>query len=97
MKTYEQNTNMEFGEQVLRGGVGAIMLGVGLFLPGVTSTELAGLSMAALYMVFTGIMAWDPIYALFGRFIPQIEPTKASVTQLPRREAPVSHDHKKAA
>lgn len=98
MNTYEQNTNMEFGEQVLRGGVGAIMLGVALFLPGVSSAEIGGLSMAALYMVFTGIMAWDPIYALFSRFIPQVEPTKASVTHLPSRsKTSVSHGHKKAA
>ena len=98
MKTYEQNTNMEFGEKALRGGVGAIMLGVALFLPAVSSTEIAGLSMAALYMVFTAIMAWDPIYALFERIIPQVEPTKASVTPLPSRgKTPVSHGHKKAA
>ena len=98
MKTYEQNTNMEFGEQVLRGGVGAIMLGVALFLPAVSSAEIAGLSMVALYMVFTAIMGWDPIYALLERFIPQVESTKASVTHLPSRsKPPVSHGHKKAA
>ena len=98
MKTYEQNGNMEFGERVLRGGVGMIMIETALLTPAATPVVIAGLIFAGLYMALTAIMAWDPIYALFERIIPQVEPTKASVTHLPSRSGtPVSRGHKKAA
>ena len=99
MKTYEQNGNMEFGEQVLRGGVGLIMIETVLLTPALAPAVIAGLSLTALYMVFTAIMAWDPLYAL-GQGLQQRgeETVKASVTRLPSRsETVVSHGHKKAA
>jgi hypothetical protein len=98
MNTYEQNGNMEFGEQVLRGGVGLIMMETVFLTTALTPALIAGLSMAALYMVFTAIMAWDPIYALAQSLQHGGEVTKASVTTLPSRpETSVSHGHKKAA
>ncbi len=99
MNTYEQNGNMEFGEQILRGGVGLIMIETVLLTPAVAPAVIAGLSLAALYMVFTAIMAWDPVYALAQGLLHRgEEPIKASVTPLPSRpETVVSHGHKKAA
>jgi len=99
MKTYEQNGNMEFGEQILRGGVGLIMIETVLLTPAVAPAVIAGLSLAALYMVFTAIMAWDPIYALAQALQPRVEETtKASVTPFPgRTETDADHGHKKAA
>ena len=99
MNTYEQNGNMEFGEQILRGGVGLIMIETVLLTPAVAPAVIAGLSLAALYMVFTAIMGWEPIYSL-GQALQHRgeEVAKASVTRLPSRsEAGVTHDHRKAA
>ena len=99
MKTYEQNGNMEFGEQILRGGVGLIMIETVLLTPALAPAVIAGLIFAGLYMALTAIMAWDPIYALGQDLQHRGEETvKASVTPLPSRpETVVSHGHKKAA
>lgn len=99
MKTYEQNGNMEFGERVLRGGVGMIMIETALLTPAATPVVIAGLIFAGLYMALTAIMAWDPLYALAQGLQRRGEETvKASVTPLPSRpETGVAHGHKKAA
>ena len=98
MKTYEKIGNMEFGESVLRGGVGLIMMEIVFLTPALTPVVIAGFTFTALYLVLTAIMAWDPIYVLGQASQRGEEVTKASVTSLPSRpETIVSHDHKKAA
>ena len=98
MKTYEQNGNMEFGERVLRGGVGLIMIETVLLTPALAPAVIAGLSLTALYMVFTAIMAWDPLYTLAQGKHHHGETVKASVTPFPSRPGTGgSHGHKKAA
>ena len=98
MKTYEQNGNMEFGERVLRGGVGLIMMETVFLTPALSPVLIAGLTFAALYLVLTAIMAWDPIYVLGQASQRSGEVVKASVTPLPSRsETSASHGHKKAA
>jgi hypothetical protein len=104
MNTYGQTENrignMEFGERVLRGGVGMIMMETVFLATALTPALIAGLTFAALYLVLTAIMAWDPIYALAQLSLQGKggEVVKASVTPLPSRpETRVSHGHKKAA
>ena len=98
MKTYEKIGNMEFGERVLRGGVGLIMMEAVFLTPALTPVVIAGLTFAALYLTLTAIMAWDPIYTLAPNSQHSGETIKASVTPLPSRpETVVSHGHKKAA
>ena len=98
MKTYEQNGNMEFGERVLRGGVGMIMIEMALLTPAVTPVVVAGLIFAGLYMALTAIMAWDPLYTLTQGTHHHGETVKASVTPFPNRPGTGgSHGHKKPA
>ena len=100
MNTYSQNQigNMEFAEQVLRGGVGMIMLETVLLTPALSPTLIAGMSIAALYLVFTAIIGRDPVYSLGQASQQRVEKVKASVTPYPARtQASVPHGHKKAA
>ncbi len=98
MNTYEQNGNMEFGERVLRGGVGLIMMETVFLTPALTPAVIAGLTFAALYMVLTAIMAWEPLYTLAKGTHQHGETVKASVSPFPSRpETGGSHGHKKAA
>jgi len=98
MKTYEQTRNMEFGEQVLRGGVGLIMIEVMLLTPALTPVLIAGLSLTALYMVFTAIMGWDPIYSVAHSSQPRGEAFKAEVMPYsPQKRYGGAPDYKKAA
>jgi len=98
MKTFEQNGNMEFGEQVLRGGVGLIMIETMLLTPALSPALIAGLSLAALYMVFTAIMGWDPLYSMTQSSQPRGEMIKAEVRPYPiHKRYGGSPDYKKAA
>jgi hypothetical protein len=98
MKIVSNNGNMEFGEQVLRGGVGMIMLETMLLTPALTPVLIAGFSIAALYLVFTAIMGWDPVYSLAQVSLQRGERAKASVTPYPApSRVSVSHDYRKAA
>jgi len=99
MKTYDKIGNMEFGERVLRGGVGLIMMETVFLATALTPAVIAGLTFAALYLALTAIMAWDPIYTLTPSSQHGGETAKASVTPLPGRpETSVTqHGHKKAA
>ena len=80
MKTYQRNENMEFGEQVLRGGVGLIMLEAVLLSTAMSPALIAGLSLTALYMAFTALTGWDPIYALGQAAQPHHWALKANLT-----------------
>jgi hypothetical protein len=98
MKAYRQTRKMEFAEQVLRGGVGMIMLETVLLTPALTPVLIAGLSLAALYMVFTAIIGQDPFYSLGYWLLQRGKRVKASVTPYPaRNQVSVTHDRKKAA
>ena len=98
MKAYRQTRKMEFAEQVLRGGVGMIMLETVLLTPALTPVLIAGLSVAALYMVFTAIIGRDPVYALAKGAHEDREPVKGIVTPYPApSRVAVAKDHKKAA
>jgi hypothetical protein len=98
MKTYAKNGNMEFGEQVLRGGVGMIMLETVLLTPALSPALIAGLAIVALYMVFTAIMGWEPLYALAPSTQQNDETVKASVTPSPAQsQASFIRDFKQAA
>ena len=98
MKTYDQNGNMEFGEQVLRGGVGMIMMGTVLLTPALAPALIAGLSITALYMVFTAIMGWEPLYTLAQGTQQADMAVKASVTPYPAQSQPsFTRDYKQAA
>ena len=98
MNTFAQTGNMEFAEQVLRGGVGMIMLETVLLTPALAPALIAGLAIAALYMVFTAIMGRDPVYALAQGSRHHRETMKASVTPYPARsKVSISRDRMKAA
>lgn len=96
MKSNEHNGNMEFGEKVLRGGVGMIMLETVLLTPALTPVLIASLSLAALYLVFTAIIGRDPVYALAKGTPEYSKPVEGSVTPYPPRSR-VAHDQRKAA
>jgi hypothetical protein len=98
MKILAQTGNIELGEQVLRGGVGMIMLETVLLTPALTPALIAGLAIAALYLVFTAIIGRDPVYALAQGSRQHREAMKASVTPYPARgEKSVSRGQLKAA
>ena len=98
MTTYGQIENMEFGEQVLRGGVGMIMLGTVLLTPVLAPEMIAGFAFAALYMVFTAILGWDPIYTVAQASQQRAETVKAEVAHYPGRPQPsLIRDYKQAA
>lgn len=97
MKTYQRNENMEFGEQVLRGGVGLIMLETVLLGTAMSPALIAGLSLTALYMAFTALTGWDPVYALGRGGLHREIPQALTETYLPRREAEGSPKQKMAA
>jgi hypothetical protein len=97
MNSYTENGSMEFGEMVLRGGVGMIMLETVLLTPALSPALIAGFSLGALYLVFTAIIGRDPVYALAKRSH-RHEEAKVSVTPAvtPIRVR-VARDYKKAA
>jgi hypothetical protein len=98
MKTYTEHGAMEFGEKVLRGGVGLIMIETVFWHPGLTPAVIAGLIFAALYLVFTAIIGRDPVYALAKGAHEDREPVKGIVTPYPApSRVAVAKDHKKAA
>lgn len=88
MKTYAQNINMEFGERVLRGGVGMIMLETVLLTPALTPPLIAGFAFSALYVVFTAIIGQDPVYALAMIAQSRGDKTKGSVAPYPAPAQP---------
>lgn len=95
MTTYERNENVEFGEQVLRGGVSLIMLQTVLLTPALSPLAIAGLSLAAIYVAFTAITGWDPVYAAVRGLQPSLAVSGASIEAFPARETAVGY--KKAA
>lgn len=97
MATYERNENMEFGEQVLRGGVALIMMATVLTTPALSPAIIAGLSLAAIYAAFTAVTGWDPLYALGQALQPAPAPVPAPVKIFPARLPGAGGRHKKAA
>ena len=98
MKTNTEYGSMEFGEKVLRSGVGLIMMETVFLHPGLTPTVIAGLTFAALYLVLTAIIGRDPLYLLAPRVHQADERENVSVTPI-RAQHPVETitQHKKAA
>lgn len=98
MKTYTEYGTMEFGEKVLRSGVGLIMIETVFWHPGLTPAVIAGLCYAALYLVFTAIIGRDPVYAL-AQWVQELRaPAKGMVTSYRAPSpVPVHPNHKKAA
>ena len=96
MATYERIENMVIGEQSFRGVVGALMV-FALVLAPLSVPVLAGLSLGSIYVVFTAITGWEPLYALGRALRPE------AVVELPEPEIPaaahyhVIEEHKKAA
>ena len=98
MKIYAQNGGMEFGEKVLRGGVGMIMIETVLLTPALSPALIAGFALVALYLVFTAIIGWDPLYALAKGSQTHGEKISVGVSShvAPSRVS-VAWDYKKAA
>lgn len=71
------NDNISTTERVMRGFVGLVLLEVILLVP-VSASVIAILSMVALYLVFTAIMAWDPVN-LLGKKAPSTQVSRARV------------------
>lgn len=61
------NDNVNTTERFVRAFFGLILLEVILLVP-LSANVIAVLSVVALYMVFTAIMAWDP-FNLLGRHV----------------------------
>src|SRR3569623_544325 len=68
MSTYFDNDNVGISERVSRGVLGLALIEVILLVPAVSPAVIAALSMISFYMVFTGIIAWDPLNAVTKRF-----------------------------
>src|SRR3569832_2576694 len=68
MSTYFDNDNVGITERVTRGVLGLALIEVILLVPAVSPAVIAALSMISFYMVFTGIIAWDPLNAVTKRF-----------------------------
>lgn len=97
MNTYTENGSMEFGEKVLRGGIGMIMLETVLLTPALSPALIAGFALAALYLVFTAIIGRDPVYALAPRSHRREETTVDVTPAVAPTRSNVARDYKKAA
>lgn len=75
MSTYHETEHMQTADRVTRGVLGMVLLEVILLVPGLSPTLIAVLAVAALYAVFTAIIARDPFH----------------VQRTERREAAVSY------
>jgi len=67
MSTYLENANVSIAERITRGVVGMGLVEVVLLVPALSPVAIAALSMISLYLVFTAIIARDPVTALAPR------------------------------
>lgn len=59
---FPETENIGNLERIIRTAIGVLMIEAALAAP---SASMGWLIMAALYPVFTAIIGWDPVYALF--------------------------------
>jgi len=64
MNSTTLNSNMSSYERGSRFVLAAVLIGAVLVEPG---EPVVWLALVALYPMFTALMSWDPIYALFTR------------------------------
>ena len=85
-------------ERVSRGVVGFGMIAAVLLVPSLSEGMLAGPSLLCIYVVFTAITRWDPLYALGRTFRSGAPPVPSSASAHPRDDVqPATAVYKKAA
>lgn len=93
-KKFSDVENMGIIDSAFRGSLAiAILLSV-LLIPAISSTQLVGLTLVAIYAGLTAFISWDPCYALMKRKErpqPQkpVKPDEAdhSADEVPHRKA----------
>jgi Inner membrane protein YgaP-like, transmembrane domain len=76
--------NMGRAERGLRSLLGLGMIVTVLVLSSLSETLVAGLSMLSIYIMFTAITGWDPIYALTRKSRHHSTPIPPTATVRPR-------------
>jgi len=90
--------NIGWIERSVRSLLGLGMIITVLTIPSLSETAVAGLSMLSIYIMFTAITGWDPIYALTRKPSRQSTPLPPTATIRPINgiKRPVN-EYKKAA
>lgn len=98
MASNERNENMGFGEQLLRGAVGLVIMETVIMAASLTPAMMAVLSLLSIYVMFTAATGWDPVYAAI-RSLRSAEPSPlASISAFPApAETAAARAHKKVA
>jgi hypothetical protein len=90
--------NMEQVERSLRCLLGLGMIVSVLVIPSLSEQALADLSMLSIYIMFTAITGWDPIYALIRKPLHRSPPIPPTATIHPLNSVDrLDREFKKAA
>ena len=96
---YSDVENVGLIDSVFRSSLGIAILLSMLFIPTVSSAQLIVLTLVAVYAGLTGVISWDPFYALMKRSRRQMhEPVEQVVSlDIGKRRQSDEVSHKKAA